>query len=420
MKKLILFIVLFSTFVTLSFAQNQIEVETGNTNLLILEGYNDNPAFASGVGLWNDDNKRSSFSTSGSLSNSQLWIQAPLETIKWFTNNAIQSMALLPNGVGNQSGLVIGNTAISAGVTIDAVQNLLPPLENGVIVGTYQGPASDHAGVLGVNRLQTSSGVGIKGKGGKVGAYGESIVGNTGNAMYWGLYGASSTNGTGTAYAIQGDGDSYFDGDITVTGNVIIPSDKRLKKNIHKSSINSLAKILALQIYTYEYDQKSYSQMRLPSGPQTGPLAQDVKELFPELVKKTVFKKNDDVSTLEQISLENQLNQLRKNRDIVTDSLLELQSAEKPENHVFAISNNEILKSFDNDIKKAEMQLKSLLQQKVVTDKVVYEGVNYIGLIPHTIDAIQQLSNENDALKNKVAILEENLREVLSLLDSKK
>jgi hypothetical protein len=68
-------------------------------------------------------------------------------------------------------------------------------------------------------------------------------------------------------------------------------SDRRLKKDI--STIQgALTGVLSLQGVTYRYDTAKYPEMGLRNGPQIGFIAQDLEQVYPELVttKENGFK----------------------------------------------------------------------------------------------------------------------------------
>lgn len=61
-------------------------------------------------------------------------------------------------------------------------------------------------------------------------------------------------------------------------------SDKRLKKNIQPLS-PTLAALLNLQTYSFEYDRTAHPNYVLPAGTQFGFMAQDLQQDFPMAVK---------------------------------------------------------------------------------------------------------------------------------------
>jgi hypothetical protein len=109
------------------------------------------------------------------------------------------------------------------------------------------------------------------------------------NSTNYGIY-ARAENGT-TNYAVYASTANglvnyagYFGGNVTVTGNFSNPSDAKLKKNINKIE-NILPKVLRLEGKVYENKIAEYSQMNLSEGLQFGFIAQEVENIFPELVK---------------------------------------------------------------------------------------------------------------------------------------
>lgn len=89
----------------------------------------------------------------------------------------------------------------------------------------------------------------------------------------WGLYSYATTLG----YA------AYFSGNIYCTGSYL-PSDEKLKENIQPIE-NSLDKIMQLDVMTYHYKTSEFPEMNLPTDRQNGFIAQNLENVFPELVK---------------------------------------------------------------------------------------------------------------------------------------
>jgi len=93
--------------------------------------------------------------------------------------------------------------------------------------------------------------------------------------MYnYGIYGEASGN-----FAQAG----FFNGDVWRTGNDNFSSDRKLKSDI-KPLVNSLTKIMKLKPSTYMFKTEEFKEMHLPKGPQMGLIAQELEEVFPELV----------------------------------------------------------------------------------------------------------------------------------------
>ncbi|MBN4062251.1 tail fiber domain-containing protein [Bacteroidales bacterium AH-315-I05] len=126
----------------------------------------------------------------------------------------------------------------------------------------------------------------------KVGLQGRGI-GNSGNKR--GVRGYAT--GTGSAnYGIYGECDAlatinyagFFNGSVFTTGSYL-PSDRKLKKNVEDYS-GALADVMSLQVKSYEYlKEGKYAKMQLPKGRQLGLLAEDLEKTFPFLIKETIF-----------------------------------------------------------------------------------------------------------------------------------
>jgi len=86
--------------------------------------------------------------------------------------------------------------------------------------------------------------------------------------------------GSGPQYA------GYFGGDVYTTGSYL-PSHRALKQNIVLAS-STLASLMQLRVTNYEYRTSEFEDLNLPKGKQIGLIADQVKILFPELVKKTI------------------------------------------------------------------------------------------------------------------------------------
>jgi hypothetical protein len=176
-----------------------------------------------------------------------------------------------------------GNAVVSAGVT-DA---------RGV-VGTADGGSSNNHGVYG--SVGTAVGTNID-----AGVLGDGTPSNcTGVNVNVGVMGRLNNTGATINSAIYGDDNGlsnginswagFFTGDVNIIGScyqnyVWQFSDKRLKKNIeHLTEIRS--KIQKLGGYRYSYRVEEFRERRFDEKSHLGLLAQEVKEVFPELVRE--------------------------------------------------------------------------------------------------------------------------------------
>ena len=97
---------------------------------------------------------------------------------------------------------------------------------------------------------------------------------NTANTAFVIGNGTDSSNKS-DAFKVMFNGDATVSNDLTVSGDVVISSDARLKSNI-VSLGSTLPKLLQIDGKSYEMKGKQ----------KIGVLAQEIKEVFPELVTK--------------------------------------------------------------------------------------------------------------------------------------
>lgn len=208
-----------------------------------------------------------------------------------------------------------------------------------------------------------------------VGAYAE--LGNTSNGINYGVVArASSINTNGTNIGVYSSASSgatniagYFSGDVTITGTLVQPSDRKLKKEI-KPIQSALDKINQLSPVTYYYNTNS--NINLPSKLQYGFIAQELEDVFPELVI---------------------------NQSIQTPP------TEKNNNKISEI------KEFDDNVKT-----NSSANNEIVNAKEEFKGINYTGLISILTEGIkeqqvliEELKRQNELLKQRIITIENKL-----------
>lgn len=120
------------------------------------------------------------------------------------------------------------------------------------------------------------------------GAMGVAVGGNVGNGVFgystnatqniavWGI--ASDTSTATPPYDFAG----YFQGNM-LAWRYYTPSDSRLKTNIQPLG-NVLSKVAKLQTANYNFKTSEYPNLYLPSDLQTGFMAANIQEQFPNLV----------------------------------------------------------------------------------------------------------------------------------------
>jgi hypothetical protein len=110
----------------------------------------------------------------------------------------------------------------------------------------------------------------------------------------FGIYGIVPTDPNGDSLN-PGDFAGFFEGDVEVTG-MFSSSDKKLKTNIVNIE-NSFENIMLLKPRKYEFIKSD--KKVLPRGIQYGFVAQELEEVFPELIKevrKPVFDKEGKIN----------------------------------------------------------------------------------------------------------------------------
>jgi hypothetical protein len=102
-------------------------------------------------------------------------------------------------------------------------------------------------------------------------------------------------NGSGWAYGIYATvsgsttGSKYagYFSGDVYTTGSYLPSDPKLKRNLSDPG-NALEKLMAVDVKRFEYNRETYPHMLLPEGEVVGFTAGNIKELFPHLVKQSV------------------------------------------------------------------------------------------------------------------------------------
>jgi hypothetical protein len=184
-----------------------------------------------------------------------------------------------------------------------------------------------HPAVLAQADNVAGVGVGVHSEGGETGIYaianqaggtnhryGIECYGQNGSANNYGIYasGAGGNNAYGiyaTAFNGTTNWGGYFSGSVYTTGSYQ-GSDRKLKSDVRPLD-NAIQLIQALKPSTYLYKSGEYEQMALPEGQQYGLIADEVKQVFPSMVKTALQPakyENDDRSNgrmlAEEVSFE--------------------------------------------------------------------------------------------------------------------
>jgi hypothetical protein len=153
------------------------------------------------------------------------------------------------------------------------------------------GELIDRIGVYSNSRIADGYGYGVYGIGGYRGVYGSGNGGTyTGSVI--GVYGNASGT-TGNRYGVYGSASGgtfnaagYFPGQVWASSYHII-SDRKVKTNLAPVT-NLLERLMKLKPSTFEYKSGEYKNWGLTKGKQFGFIADEVKQVFPELVEEAV------------------------------------------------------------------------------------------------------------------------------------
>lgn len=284
----------------------------------------------------------------------------------WGANANSENIGIIGTGMGSGTANNYGvwgvasnavNDFLNRGVFGEAITSTTTGFNVGVEGNAYDSSVIN-AGVVGSSFANLST-AGIN-----YGTIGNASAGNA-NGTAYGIYG--SAQGASTNYA------GFFDGNVTVTGTFVQPSDRRLKKDIH-SVVSALDKIQALQPVSYYYDAAK-SDLNLPKNLQYGFIAQDLEEVFPNLVtNQTRFKPNFNKNKHEL--------KFDDNGEIVNVENLEKSSTKQ-----------------DNGLEKEE-----------------FKGINYTGLISILTQGIKEQQSQIEELKAKNEALEKRMQNLEKLL----
>ncbi len=307
------------------------------------------------------------------------------------TNGHYRAIQGLSDGVNSQrntgtSGYATNATVLNNGVFGSAYSNVGD--NYGVWgVGSNAVGGKENRGVMGYATTATLTGwnYGVTGWAGRsevaniaVGAY--SDAGLSTDADNFGVSArATSVTTNGINYGVLSEASNglinyagFFNGDVTVTGTFVQPSDRKLKKEIH-SIESALDKIKALEPVTYFYDAEKTAGLNLPKSLQFGFIAQDLEKILPNLVSKQVMSlSSTGVGGKEKMEFD---------------------------------SNGEIIKTEDsNSVNKQERK------------KEEFKGINYTGLISILTQGIKEQQSQIEELKAKNEALEKRMQNLEKLL----
>lgn len=288
-------------------------------------------------------------------------------------NNAFMS-GVLPGDIilSNNSGKIHFGSGSPAGFPLVTVTNasvgigttspgqklavINPDNMHGIFVNnTRKGSAL--VGIWAESVQGDGAGQGFYGRGGATGVRGDAEAGYYTGTAYGAVGQSFGFGGSGTRYGVFGfaaggavNYAGYFDGSVYSSGSYL-PSARQLKEDIQPLR-DGLSQLLKLKPSTYRYKTSEYKDMALPDGRQMGLIADDVKQVFPELVKTAVHPEQYD-----------------------------------PEN-----------------------------KTKVISPEVDFEALNYVGLVPVVIASVQEQQQQIAGLKQQNEELKKQLEDLKQMI----
>ena len=178
------------------------------------------------------------------------------------------------------------------------------------IINPTTGETIDRIGLYSSSIITDNYGYGIQSFGGFYGVFAYGFLGSSGG-LTRGVFGQAEGNaclgsvigvhgfadGAANNYGVFGEASDpsscgsflaagYFAGDV-YANNYFFTSDRKFKTNIDPLK-NSLEQLMKLKPSTFEFKTADYPTIGLSKGMQTGLIADEVKQVFPEFVKTAV------------------------------------------------------------------------------------------------------------------------------------
>jgi hypothetical protein len=322
---------------------------TNNNYGIIIETNNTERARITSSGAWGigTTSPASKFAVTSASGTSPFRAQVAGATKLLVSGNG--SVTIGANTAGPANGLYVAGK-VGIGITAPvALLDLLNPVSTiGINVKNNFTGNSDRAAVYAHSVNNPGYGYGVRAYGGWYGVYGEAQGGSFIDFAY-GVYG-KATGTAGTRYGVYGTASGgtvnaagYFNGAVWATSYKTI-SDRKFKESIAPLE-HILQQVMKLKPAAYQFKTEAYKNMQLPAGKQLGLIADEVKEVFPELVQQAIHPAE-----------------------------------------------------YDQDNKS-----------NVISPEVKYEGINYQGLIPILIAAVQELKTENDQQQQMIEQLKNEI-----------
>jgi hypothetical protein len=186
--------------------------------------------------------------------------------------------------------IIASSTSVYSGLDVSLTNTV-----GGVaaIKGTNNAAGTGYGGLFNGGYVAVKGNANVTGSGNRYGAYFYAA----GGASNYGMYASGATNS------------GLFVGGPVLLNGVALTSDIRAKKDI-AAYAGGLNAVMSLKPSTYEFDPASYPTLHLQPGKQIGFIAQDVKQILPDVVTNTALPdpenpsaKPDTIETINYIAL---------------------------------------------------------------------------------------------------------------------
>jgi hypothetical protein len=204
--------------------------------------------------------------------------------MKKYRNTKISSVIIFATVVAVSSVVLAGEDVVMVGSNHDTLY-----VEN-----TYTGSSSRTA-IEGEAKNRANYGRGGCFSGGRIGVQG--YAQESGSGGRYGVRGSAS-GGSSFNYGVYGESDGshdyagYFNGDVYTTGEYK-DSDERLKDEISDLK-GSLDQIMELKPKSFRFRTEEHPKKHLPEGYHMGLIAQDVEQIFPDLIREVPEPEDED------------------------------------------------------------------------------------------------------------------------------
>jgi hypothetical protein len=209
-------------------------------------------------------------------------------------------------------GIFTPRVGINTTAPVYPLDILNPSLARGINVNNNFSGNQQRTAVHATSVNNPGWGYGVVGTGGSRGVIGTAVGGSyTGSAtgVHGAAFGATTPTGAGSRYGVTGQASGgifnaagYFSGAVWASSYQTI-SDRKFKEGIAPLE-HTLQQLMKLRPTAYQFKTGDYQSMHLPTGRQIGLIADELKQVFPELVQQAVHPAEYKEDSREEINPE--------------------------------------------------------------------------------------------------------------------